>query len=73
MKSISKKIANYKNRATILVNDVKDVKTSTGETAKSAFSMLKETTKLPWSKLPLQGWLYIIFSAISLILMMIFI
>ena len=43
-------------------NSFKNTKKITKETGKTMFDMIKGVPSLPWKKLPLLGWFYIIFS-----------
>lgn len=72
MSRLKNKIDSYKDRAKAFSSDMKDVGQNTSETAKSALNAIKQTSKLPWKQMPLEGWFYIGFSAVALILIMLF-
>lgn len=49
----------YKRKAQALAATSKDLSKGTKEVAEETIDAVKGFKKLPWKKLPLEGWLYI--------------
>ena len=49
-------------------NSFKNTKDTTTKTTTTIWNMAKELPSLPWKKLPLMGWMYIILGTIFLLI-----
>jgi len=49
-------------------NNFKETKKTTKKASTTIFGIIKEIPKLPWKKLPLIGWLYLLIGIVSFII-----
>ena len=71
MSLLKKAYAKSKKKAQNIVDTSAEVKDEVKKAASTIADAAKYTKNLPWKKLPLEGWLYILAAAIIMVMLLV--